>query len=180
MIILDNTYFQGELYLPNLKKTSSTVGVAAMLQAVGENTLEWFIDKYELEFLYQILGRKLTESFVKGLKEDPQDEIWINLKKALVVESESFKYSPIANYVFFFISRRGRTQTTINGEVKGTQSFAENVDDSDKLSKVWNDMCYQASFFKNNFLLPNWFIYKEYGDSSYDYSNLEPINALDI
>lgn len=180
MIILDSAYFQGELYLPNLIKRSSTVGVSSVLNHVNEDELDWFVEKYEIEFLNKILGKKLTGNFVKGLSEDLINQAWLDMKGSLTTETSNYKYSPIANYVYFFIKRSGRTRTSAKGEVVPSQTFANNVDDADKLTKVWNDMCYQVFYFRDNFLKANWNVYKEYSDRIPSYCDFEPINALDI
>lgn len=178
MIILDSTYFQGELHIAGLTKRSTSVGVSSIIQAVNENTLEWYAAKYEIEFLNKVLHQKLAKNFIAGLSgSDP--EIWVEMKKALVVEIGVFSYSPIANYVYFYLSRRGRTQTTMKGEVKATQDYAVNVDDADKLSKIWNDMYYNVKDFYLNFLKPNWNTYKSYADR-FPCNDFETINALDV
>ncbi len=181
MIILDNTYFQGELYLAGLKKSSSAVGVAKQLQAVNENSLEWYIEKYEVEFLNNLLGKQLASNFIKGLREDPVNEIWKLLRSSLMTKTDNYKYSPIANYVYFYLNRRGRTQTTTKGEVKAKQDHAVMVDDADKLSKIWNDMYYDVSYFYKNFLSPpNWNTYKAYSDRRFCHYDFGLINALDV
>lgn len=180
MIILDNTYFQGELYLAGLKKTSSTVGVADMLQAVNEKSLAWYVEKYEVEFLHSLLGRELATNFIKGLKEDPIEDIWTELRAALVTETENFNYSPIANYVYFYVTRSGRTQTSQKGEVVSKQDHAAYADNVDKLSKVWNDMYYEVKDFYRCFLLPRWDKYKEFSNGRLQEYDFGLINAMDI
>ncbi len=176
MIILDSSYFQGELHIAGLAKRSTSVGVSAMIQAVNENTLEWYAAKYEVEFLNNVLGRKLADNFINGLNDGG---IWDDLKDALIAQSGGFYFSPIANYVYFYLNRRGRTQTTMKGEVKATQDHAVNVDDSDKLTKIWNDMYYDVKDFYSNFLRPNWNNYKSYADR-FPCNDFETINALDV
>lgn len=144
-MFLDKTYFQGELYLPNLgigdcAAGASPLGVEAMIQSVGENTLEWFVEKYEREFLLRLLGKPLYDAFVAGMGEAEPEARWVVLKEAIYHKGERFSFSPAANYVFYWVSRRGRTQTSINGEVRGEQDHARIAHDADKLAKVWNDM----------------------------------------
>jgi hypothetical protein len=165
MIVLDNTYFQGELYLAGLSKGSDSVGVARQVQAANENSLDWFINKYEIDFLNKLLGKKLAASFISGLAKSPVDPIWDAMKNALIDVSGKFKYSPIANYVYYYISTTGRTQTTMKGEVIQKQDHAENVDNSDKLISVWNDMYDKVNDFYDYFLFPNRDKYNEYSES---------------
>lgn len=177
MILIDYTYFQGELYLPNLIRSIGVGHSDNIRQTAGEQNMDWFLDKYEVQFLDCVLGKTLRVNFIDGLREDTVKKIWSDLRNELIISGDKYKYSPIANYVFFYVSRRARTQTPVQGEVKGTQSYATNVDDADKLSKVWNDMCDQVCKIKKFLQQGN---YREYSSNDTDYSNFEYINALDI
>lgn len=144
-MFLDATYFEGELYLPYFKrKPGEAVGSAAVvLQTVAEYTLEWFVEKYEQECLERILGREMYKRFVKGL-EDEEDKgygDWLVLRDRLFMKRGRYGFSPVANYVYFFLMRSGRSQTSGVGEVVGRMDHALGVDNVCKLVKVWNDMC---------------------------------------
>lgn len=180
-MILDNTYFQGELSLPNLKINSEAVGHAATsMQVIGENNLYWFIDKYERIFLECLLGVKLAKSFTDGLQEDPVNTIWIQLRDSLYTKGLRFSYSPVANYVYYWARRDGRTQTAVHGEKVGTQDYAQIVHDDDKMVKAWNEMCVLVSKFYCEFLRPNWNAYKGYSDGCISCNCFEPINSFGI
>lgn len=163
-MILDGTYFQGELYLPMIKNNEEVEGLAEMIQSIGENNLDWYIAKYETKFLVNVLGEKLYESFITGLSTSPILPKWIALKNSLFIVGEKFSYSPAANYVYFYVTTNGRTSTTLKGEVVEEQSYAKNVTNGDKLVKPWNEMCRQISTFYRDFLFPNWDIYKDDAD----------------
>lgn len=161
-MFLDSTYFQGDLYLPNLKIQSGTAGVAAMLQAVGENTLEWYVDRYEREFLDRLLGQKLARAFVDGMRQEKPEARWSALKER-IYRKERFSYSPAANYVFYWLSRRGRTQTSIHGEVRATEDHSRIVPDGNKLARAWNDLIPQVKQIRQ-YLSDNWSLYQADAD----------------
>lgn len=136
-MFLDNTYFQGELTIPNLKfRDIDVVGVAAMIQVTGENTLEWFIEKYEGECLERILGKEMYNHFIEGVKEENED--WLALKDEIFIKKDRFGYSPVANYVYYHLSRDSRSQTSLVGEVRAKIDHTDIVSDSSKLVKAWN------------------------------------------
>lgn len=143
-MFLDNTYFQGELYIPNLQlKTGNPAGIASVVnQTVAENTLEWFVGKYEQECLSRILGCGLYRRFIAGLEDEAGEgyEDWVALKDRIFVKKWRYGFSPVANYVYFFLMRSSRSQTTTSGEVKMKIDNTTVVSDSAKLIKAWNDM----------------------------------------
>lgn len=141
MTFLDHTYFQGEEYLSDLQASPNAVGVAAFIQVAGEQNLNWFIAKYEPEFLVKVLGLELYNDFSEGMQEETPDKRWINLKDSLYWSVNGYKFSPAANYVYYWAKRAGRTQTTMKGEVIGELDYASTAEDADKLIKAWNDMC---------------------------------------
>lgn len=179
-MFLSSSYFQGELYLPNIKVSDSVGHSSYSRQTVGENDLNWYIEKYEREFLIKLLGSTLYHNFINGINETSPLQIWIDLKNAIYVESNDYYFSPAANYVFFYVSRRGRTQTGVQGEMRGTNSYAEIANDSDKLVKVWNDMCEMVEDFRCSFLAKNWNEYKQYADRVICYRDFIKINKFGI
>lgn len=142
-MFLDSTYFQGELSIPNLRfRDRDVVGVAAVaIQATGETTLEWFVEKYEREFLVHLLGLDLYERFIAGLDPSaPGHEYFEKLRDVIFVKGKQFSYSPAANYVYYWLTRDGRTQPSGVGEVRAKVDSTEIVSGSSKLTKAWNDM----------------------------------------
>lgn len=143
-MFLNNLYFQGELMIPNLKfRDCTATGVAAMLQVAGENTLEWFVEKYEKEFLCHLLGNTLYARFIEGSSMDaasPEYKQWAVLRDLIFVRHGKFSYSPCANYVYYWLMRTAVSQSSMAGEVKPRVDHAETVSPTGKLVKVWNDL----------------------------------------
>ncbi len=67
MPLIDRSYFIGELNIPGSDRTP-----------VGEE-LDWFIAKYEPEFLRRLLGLNLYNAFISGLQESVIAGKWTNL-----------------------------------------------------------------------------------------------------
>lgn len=139
---LDRTYFTGEIALPQLVSSAApAMDVASMAtQIVGENTLEWFIAKYEPEFLKHLLGNALYKAFIEGMAEPEPLQIWIDLRDQIYTTSGNFKFSPAANYVYFFAMRQAVSETAMSGEVRHKPDFAGNISPARKMASAWNDM----------------------------------------
>ena len=141
MVLIDETYFTGELSLPNIPVSKPEAdGVALALQTAGEKSLDIFVDKYVIDFLIRLFGRELTKSFLSGLEEETPLEIWINLKGQLLMQAGSCKLSPLSGYVYYWLMRDARTKTTQAGESDPNFDNAENVNNCYKMVKAWNDM----------------------------------------
>jgi hypothetical protein len=100
MILIDGTYFTGGLSLPNTMLSpvgGATVGVAAALLTVGENNLEWFVDKYVPEYLTLLLGREMAMTFIDEIAQPLPAQIWLDMKDQLLTVQGSYKASPAAN-----------------------------------------------------------------------------------
>lgn len=133
-MFLDNTYFTGQLHIPNLQYRS---GVGSVVQAVNEYSLDWYIAKYEVEFLIELLGDRVYVEFINGVESG--DERWTALRDKIYKVGD-ISLSPAANYVYFKAMRDFQTQTSMNGEVRGKNSHSNIVPAYDKLVRVWNDM----------------------------------------
>jgi len=164
MILIDKSYFIGELSLPNIQvsiKEAAADGVALALQTVGENDLDVFINKYVLDYLTRLLGRELTVKFLQEIETETPSEIWVNLRDKLLINTGTYKASPIANYVYYWVMRDARTKTTQGGEADPNFDFADNVNNQYKLVKAWNDMSEMTvSFYK--WFCKNNQVYREY------------------
>lgn len=164
MLLIDETYFTGELSLPNIQGTpfdDTSYGVALALYTVGENNLEVFADKYVTEYLIRLFGRELTEAFLNGLAEDKPGEIWSSLKGQLLFKTGNYKSSPLANYVYFHVMRNALTKTTMAGEASPTFDHAASVSNEHKLVKAWNDMA-KMTMTPHSWFCENVETYKEY------------------
>lgn len=97
MSLIDPSFFDGELNIANTDETS----VLSVLQN--------YIDKYEPAYLKLLLGSTLYASLIAGLAMDPVPAEWANLKNQLLVINGTSKVSPIANYVYFYLTRRSQS-----------------------------------------------------------------------
>lgn len=184
-MFLSDVYFQGDLYLPNLKRSGDAVGVASVIQTVGENDLDWYINQYENDYLRKVLGYTLANKFIEIFTNYPvldsngnpivtgeSDLIfanetggteWTDLYHQIFRQYNNYYESPAANYVYYWLCRRSRTQTSMNGEVRGLSDYTEVVSDANKLVKTWNDMI-RMSYEVRKFVIDNYDSYKEYTD----------------
>ena len=141
MFLIDSSYFTDELTLPNIPvQEAASDGVALALQTVGENNLDAFANKYIVEYLICMFGRELTIKFIEEIKKPTPDTIWTNLKNQLLIEIDSYKASPLANYVYYWVRRAGESKLTQGGVTDPDFDFAQNVSDRRAVATVWNDM----------------------------------------
>jgi len=143
MTLIDSTYFTGELSLPAIKENSGKTGSDAVLENIKNKGLSAFIEKYERRFLESLFGENMTTEFYSGLNlsdDDPEKEKWTVLKNKLCTKLELSKVSPIANYVYLFYLLNLRDDTTQTGIKRSKASFADNVSDTRKLVRAWNEM----------------------------------------
>lgn len=159
-MFLTDAYFQGELALPNIKRSGPSVGASKMLETVHQKSLEWFIAKYEPMALKAILGDNLYEAFIEGFNGSPEDK-WSDLAQRIFWNDTGLPMSPVANYVYYWIMRDANTETTMKGEVRRRESYADNASAKYKMCKAWNDMCPQIRSIRS-FILDNWNVYGPY------------------
>lgn len=175
-MILDYTYFQGKLALPNVRHGSHN-DLSNVLNIVGTQSLEWFIAKYEPEFLRNLLGDKLFNAFKEGREQQPTSQKWIDLEKALYWQDGIYKFSPAANYVYFFIKENLISQTTVHGEKRGTMDYgADSVNETDKQVSAWYDMCKMIEDFYR-FMRDNM---NSYDGLGFAYKDLKLVNEFNI
>lgn len=82
-MLIDRSYFIGELNIPNTNQVS-----------VGE-VLDWFIEKYETEFLSKVLGYELYKALKAGLIAPVVDQKWTDL-------IEGVEYTNLAGRLTFW------------------------------------------------------------------------------
>jgi len=173
MILIDETYFTGELSLPNITAARGNAsGVNMALQTVGESNLGVFADKYIVDYLVRLFGRKFALKFLDEIVQPAPLQMWLDVKDQLIKEFHSYKASPVANYVYYMVSRAAVTKTTMSGEKKPKSDFAYNVSNSDKLIRAWNEMV--------DMTVPivKWFCEKY--DTYTDYADCEGRNVCSI
>lgn len=145
-MLIDRTYFVGELNIPNTSQAS-----------IG-SLVDLFITKYEKEFLEEVLGYSLYKAFKEGWEVVSPGQKWIDLVEgveyvstdgktkfwrgldAAISGSISFDVSPVANYVYYWYMRNNHTQTASTGETKGKHENAEWANTAVKLTRAWNEM----------------------------------------
>jgi len=182
-MLIDSTYFTGELSLPAIKEDSGKTGSDAILEKFNNRELNAFIEKYERQFLELLFGESFTDSFYSGLNlpdDDPDKEIWNVLKNKLCIKRELSKKSPIANYVYRFYLLYLRDNTTNTGIKKSKATFANNVVDTRKLVSSWNNMVeFNKKFMK--WFIKNFDTYKSYWNGHITNCDLlTPVNSMNL
>lgn len=139
MILSDDKYFVGEIYLPDI----TTQG----LRSVSDNVrLNNFKKKYEFEFMDYAFGAQLRRDIYTNLDAsgsllvgaDPKWDRLLNghiyirdgvnyYWRGLVDDIEGFPESIIAYYVYYWYIKKGIRQTTSVGIVKTGAENAKNM-----------------------------------------------------
>jgi len=142
LVLIDSSYFFGELDIPNIRER--------------QNTIDSNIEKYEKEFLICLLGQALFKEFQTALDAGPLvEQRWIDLKDGADFTLDFFgtqvplkwnglvnteKVSPIAYYVYYKIRLEDLTTTMGSAEVvaKHENSVAANA--RRKMVNSWSKM----------------------------------------
>ena len=157
MALIDLTYFVGPLNIPN---TTELLEVA--------NEVNWYINKYEPEFLQKALGYPLYKAYqadkenqrFKDIIEGAEyTDIYGNIAKwpGLIQEvkpaipagdntpaSPAQKVSVIANYVYYWRQRSNTTQSTGIGEVRPDGDNSQTVSPRQKMISSLNEIHYKV------------------------------------
>jgi hypothetical protein len=163
MSLIDASYFYGNLNIAQLNQKSVT------------DSLQYFIDMYEREFLTKVLGLQLYDAFILGMAATPPvDAKWQWLMdggnytgyngypKFWVGFYNNANYSPIACYIYYHYMRDLQTQSMGAGEAKATVQNAISASVSQKCADAWNLMGSQVeNLFEylninNDALYPEW------------------------
>ncbi len=184
-MFLNDTYFQGELSLPILKRSAGPlIGVERAVHASGEKNLEYFVTKYETKALRDILGPTLAMNFIRGINRT-SNPIWKDLFNQIFQEDCDCGFSPVANYVYYFVKRDMRSHSTTVAEVASSPDNAARASEAQKLIKAWNDMCPQIHDIRR-FICENWDEYGKYTPYKCRHTwyshcmEFEPINVFNI
>lgn len=129
-MLINQTYFVGEILVPNL------TGVGP-IPAGNVEELNRFISKYEPEFLDEVLGHDLSTAFQTGISAATPEQRWVDLKIRLL--NETHKLSPIAGYVYYHYFRDRLSTSSGLGEVESTAENANVVLNTDKMARAYND-----------------------------------------
>lgn len=164
-MLIDYTFFQDGLLM--VEGAMALVAPSPTSNAIVSR-IDWFIQRYEDEYLCKLLGEKLYNDF---LSDGEVSEKWVEFKKRLVKDDSAAKVSPIANYVYFFMVRDNQSFATINGVKKdGDENL---VSPRQKMVDAWNDMVSQ-----NRRLYP--WLCKTFHQVPTEQELLETINPLNV
>lgn len=140
---LTDKYFDGNTYLPAVRKDAAD-GFSNFVQSTSQANLDWYIITYEPEYLEQLLGCQLYNSFIEGIEAETPLDRWIKLRDKIFqniqYNDNEFFYSPAAEYVFCMFLNRTNTQTSEKGQVKATVYGTINSDPTSIFPLVWNHM----------------------------------------
>lgn len=129
-MLIDQSYFVGEILVPNL------TGVGP-IPAGNVEELNRFINKYEPDFLDEVLGQSLSAAFQAGISAATPEQRWVDLKSKLV--NTTRKESAIAGYVYYHFYRDRLSTSSGLGEIESTAENANVVINTDKMSRAYND-----------------------------------------
>jgi len=104
--LIDTSYFQGEISIPNI--TSGSGNPAASINLAEVNRL---ILIYENDYLVKLLGKDLYDVFI-----DNPSASWVVSLTAQLRDTTN-KISPIAYYVWYWWKRNNTTTTSALGEL---------------------------------------------------------------
>jgi hypothetical protein len=145
MYLIDKTYFNGILNIPNIYEVNSD----------ELNNLNKNIDKYARLFMQEFLGVELFIDFdshlTGGVLNNNAPQKWKDLVNGVVytINDKTFKWkgliytegaintSLIANFVYYF-SYQNSINSSI-GQVVINPRNGENVNPSEHLTRVWNE-----------------------------------------
>jgi hypothetical protein len=120
-MIVEFDIFQGEIEIGQLESPAI------------QQTVKWFIDKYEPVFLREQLGGKLADELIDGLSQLPVAEKWETLAGWL-------KF-PAAEFIYCKYMRDKGVETAGEGVVKTMVETAKKASPwDDKIIKAWNEM----------------------------------------
>jgi hypothetical protein len=157
MYLIDKTYFNGILNIPNIYEVNSNE-----LDNLNKN-----IDKYVRLFMQEFLGVELFIDFdshiTGGLLDANAPQKWKNLVNGVVytLNDKTFKWkgliytegaintSLLSNFVYY-ISYQNSINSSV-GQVVVNPRNAENINPSEHLTRVWNEFIemYQGSSASN-------------------------------
>lgn len=151
-MIIDNSYFVGELHI-------SQVGASASAKVNNNDVMERFIDKYEVELIDCALGRHLSREFFSnfdafsGRLVSGVDSKWSNLLEGTTYEScgkehywqglrnktGNLKRSIVAYYVYYNYMQDNIIQKSTMGTVRPDAENTRNAGAIPTLTRAWRN-----------------------------------------
>ena len=141
MAFIDNTYFVGEIAIPN--QTGTISNATAITQAIGQ---------YEKEILISLLGYKLYSLLIADLSEgEPQSQIYKDLVNGAEFEingillkwnglKNSDKQSLIAYYTYYKMIERETVHNSGIGAILAKGEKGNRVSPVNKMINAWDRM----------------------------------------
>jgi hypothetical protein len=152
-MIIDKSYFQGNLNIPNVQENLTPLGG----RRGNQSNLDSYIAKYEVKVMKDALGLVAYKSFIASFEANGDvkptaDQRWKDLIngveytyngedyewEGLRYTLGTYSYSLIADYVFsIFLNDTSRTLGS-PGMVKEATNSAETVSSIPRISEAWN------------------------------------------
>lgn len=138
-MIIDSTYFFGEISIPNIN------------QEPIEAYVDELIGSKEPVYLHEVLGYRLSKELLEAAESSSQDEKWVDLLKGKEYEfngvltkwqglAPDSKVSPIAYYIFDQYIRLNESNTSGIGEVASNAENSTRIQPIAKTCVTWNTM----------------------------------------
>lgn len=140
MDLVTISYFIGEIDIPN----TDQVAISSLVTV--------FINKYQKEFLYKVLGYSNAEAFIADYGGVTPSQKWIDLAtgKTYTRYSKQVRWeglfrtnppqSPIANYIYYWYTLNSFTTTMGVGETKATSENSLIASAEFKMVRAWGEM----------------------------------------
>lgn len=147
MYLIDETYFQRELFVPNADDQDRS----------AYNDLQQFIDEKSRLLLKEVLGyslfKDLDDNITNGVLDNNAPQKWKDLVngkeyvkngytyywQGLLITEGAFKKSLLANFVFYHWLYYNQSTMSGVGEVVLNAKNAININSTQRLTSVWND-----------------------------------------
>lgn len=153
-MLINQTYFIGDLFVPNTGANTSAV-------VSGNKDFDYYIDQYEPEILIRGLGIQLYKELLSNVDTDPEsptygdllpgaDQKWSNLLegtdygdktwRGLRFEAGTKKMSLMAYYVYYKYWEKRYYQRSTLGVIQADMENGDNIGPSFTMEDAWRTM----------------------------------------
>lgn len=134
--------------------------VAQLSQNSVKIDLETFIKRLQYDYLVRVMGLPLYKLFETEYAQDPKPAKWVELvtggefeyKGSIAVwgglANDTFKTSPIADYVYYFYHRDKATEVVGSGTIIPDTENGANVVNRSRMVDAWNSACKNAQLME--------------------------------
>jgi hypothetical protein len=188
MYIIDDTYFQGEISIPNIEESDSR----------SKTELERLIDEKCRLFLYSVLGSELFDELdtllVDGILPTTTESKWTKLVYGDTYELDgrqikwegicsilgTSKSSLLADYVYTFFLTESNTFLSGVGEMKSNASGTIMVNSTQRYINIWNRFLekYQFDLLGNIFDFRNYFFNYQFSYPRYESTTNKSVSLV--